>query len=67
MLEELLRKYFGLIGPLCDQAGRYTVAGYAAYSRLLDMLGDLGQITDRLPLEAIVQDLDRIEEEEPHG
>jgi len=63
MLEELLRKYFGLTDNLCDQAGGYTAAGYAAYSRLLDMLADMSSITDRLPLEAIVRDLDGIERE----
>lgn len=62
-MEELLRAYFGLNGNLCDQSGRYTAEGYAAYDRLLCMLADLSQITDRLPLETIIKDLDRVEHE----
>lgn len=63
MLEELLQNWFGLSGPLCEEEGDYTEEGLRAYGCLVTMLEELGKLTDKLPTAAVIEDLDRIEEE----
>lgn len=64
MLEKLLQKYFGLTSDLTTQDGDYTEAGKKAYNRLVDCINMLGEVTDTINVEEIINDLSKQEYEE---